>query len=88
LFCKANAKVYRNSFSTKCFEDYFSKNLKTNQNLDTNQPKQHQTHPYHSSGSYKNKKIALQSHKTRNNPLNAKSKTKELSTLAKKNKYL
>ena len=28
-------------------------------------------------------KIALQSHKTRNNPLNAKSKTKEVSDLAK-----
>jgi len=33
-------------------------------------------------------KIALQSHKTRNNPLNAKSKTKEVSILAKNNKYL
>ena len=29
-------------------------------------------------------KIALQSHKTRNNPLNTKSKTKEVSILAKK----
>ena len=29
-------------------------------------------------------KIALQSHKIRNNPLNAKSKTKEVSILAKK----
>ena len=28
-------------------------------------------------------KIALQSHKTRNNPLNAKSKTREVSILAK-----
>ena len=28
-------------------------------------------------------KIALQSHKTRNNPLNTKSKTKEISNLAK-----
>lgn len=33
-------------------------------------------------------KIALQSHKARNNPLNAKSKTKEVSILAKNNKYL
>ena len=33
-------------------------------------------------------KIALQSHKTRNSPLNAKSKTKEVSILAKNNKYL
>ena len=33
-------------------------------------------------------KIALQSHKTRNNPLNAKSKTKEVSILAKNNKHL
>ena len=29
-------------------------------------------------------KIALQSHKTRNSPLNAKTKTKEVSILAKK----
>jgi len=33
-------------------------------------------------------KIALQSRKTRNNPLNAKSKTKEVSILAKNNKHL
>jgi len=33
-------------------------------------------------------KIALQSHKTRKAPLNAKSKTKEVSILAKNNKYL
>ena len=33
-------------------------------------------------------KIALQSHKARNNPLNAKSKTEEVSILAKNNKYL
>ena len=33
-------------------------------------------------------KIAPQSHKTRNNPLNAKSKTREVSILAKNNKYL
>jgi len=33
-------------------------------------------------------KIALQSHKARNNPLNVKSKTKEVSFLAKNNKYL
>jgi len=55
LFCKASAKVYRISFTTKCFEEYFSKNLKINQSLDANQPKRHQTHPYRSSGSHKNK---------------------------------
>ncbi|MEZ7747144.1 hypothetical protein, partial [Prevotella jejuni] len=55
LFCKASAKVYRISIPTKYFEDYFSKNLKINQSLDTNQPKQHQTHPYSSSRSHKNK---------------------------------
>ena len=87
LFCKADAKVYRISNPTKYFEDYFSKNLKINQSLDTNQPKQHRTHPYHSSGAIKTK-TALQSHKTRNNPLNAKSKTKEVSILAKNNKHL
>ena len=36
----------------------------------------------------KKTKIAPQSHKARNNPLNAKSKTKEVSILAKNNKYL
>jgi len=55
LFCKASAKVYRISIPTKCFEDYFSKNLKINQSLDTNQPKQRQTHLYHSPRSHKNK---------------------------------
>ena len=55
LFCKASAKVYRISIPTKCFEDYFSKNLKINQSLDTNQSKQRQTHPYRNSGSHKNK---------------------------------
>jgi len=88
LFCKADAKVYRISVPTKCFEDYFSKNLKITQSLDTNQPKQHPKHLYRTSGSHKNKKIALQSHKTRKAPLYANSKTKEVSILAKNNKYL
>jgi hypothetical protein len=56
LFCKANAKVYRISIPTKCFEDYFSKNLKITQRLDTNQSKQHPKHLYRTSGSRKNKK--------------------------------
>ncbi|MFC2438359.1 MAG: hypothetical protein ACFNS5_07495, partial [Prevotella melaninogenica] len=55
LFCKASAKVYRNSFPTKCFKEYFSKNLKISQSLDANQAKRHQIHPYRSSGSHKNK---------------------------------
>ena len=33
-------------------------------------------------------KIVLQNHKTRNSPLNTKSKTKEVSILAKNNKHL
>ena len=53
-FVKANAKVYRISVPSKCFEDYFSKNLKITQNLDTNQPKQHPKHLYHAPRSYKN----------------------------------
>jgi len=55
LFCKADAKVYRISVPTKCFEDYFSKNLKITQSLDTNQSKQHPKHLYRTSGSHKNK---------------------------------
>jgi len=58
LFCKASAKVYRISVPTKCFEEYFSKNLKITQSLDANQPKQHPRYPYHISGSHKNKNSA------------------------------
>ncbi|WP_287341374.1 hypothetical protein, partial [Prevotella sp.] len=58
LFCKASAKVYRISIPTKCFEDYFSKNLKITQRLDTNQSKQHPKHLYRTSGSRKNKNSA------------------------------
>ena len=58
LFCKASAKVYRISVTTKCFGEYFSKNLKITQSLDTNQPKQHPRRLYRTSGSHKNKNSA------------------------------
>ena len=55
-FVKTSAKVYRKPIQSKCFKDYFSKNLKINQNLDTNQQKYPPKDLFQTLESNKNKK--------------------------------
>ena len=58
-FVKASAKVYRKPIQSKCFKDYFSKNLKINQNLNTNQSKHPPKHLFQTLESNKNKKSSI-----------------------------
>ena len=82
-FVKRMQRYTEFPFPPNVLKNYFSKNLKISQRLDTNQSKQHPKHLYHSPGSHKNKNSTYKAIKQEITPLNAKSKIREVSILAK-----
>jgi len=84
---KASAKVYRISFTTKCFEEYFSKIQKSTKALIQINQKQHQTYPYHSPGSHKNKNSNIKT-QNKKEPLKRKIENKRSFNFSQNNKYL